>query len=193
MHTMKDSRSSSFPVVCGTALWLLLGSLSAPAAEPVLAGELQLQPASLTLSQPRQPHSILVSGTNADGQIIDLTGSASFTSADEKIAVVDSFGWVKPIAVGKTTITIKAAGKSATLPVSVDLKLGPKTISFRHDVMPVFSRGGCNSGACHGYSLGKNGFKLSLRGGDETADYASLTRRRDVRHPRQLDSRRRSQ
>ena len=29
--------------------------------------------------------------------------------------------------------------------------------------MPVFSKAGCNAGACHGYSLGKNGFKLSLR------------------------------
>jgi hypothetical protein len=171
---MKDSRSLSFPVVYGTAFWLLLSSFSVRSAEPVLTGELQLQPSALTLSHPRQPHSILVSSV-ADGLSLDLTGSASFASADEKIAVVDSFGWVKPIATGKTTITIKTAGKSATLPVTVDLKPGPKPISFRHDVMPVFSRGGCNSGACHGYSLGKNGFKLSLRGGDEKADYDSLT------------------
>src|SRR5205085_2715154 len=51
----------------------------------------------------------------------------------------------------------------------------PLPYSFRHEIMPVFSKGGCNSGGCHGYSLGKNGFKLSLRGGDEAADYLSLT------------------
>ncbi len=172
---MKDPRFPSFPVVCGTAFWLLLGALSVHSAEPVLTGELQLQPAALTLVQPRQPHSILVGGVSADGLTLDLTGSAGFASADDKIAVVDSFGWVHPVASGKTIVTIKAAGKSVSLPVSVDLKPATKPISFRHDVMPVFSKGGCNSGACHGYSLGKNGFKLSLRGGNDVADYDSLT------------------
>src|SRR5213075_590005 len=90
------------------------------------------------------------------------------------IAVVDAFGWVRPVASGKTSITITAAGKSATLPVTVELK--PTTpVSCRHEVMPVFSKGGCNMGACHGYSLGKNGFKLSLRGADPEKDYLALT------------------
>ena len=31
-------------------------------------------------------------------------------------------------------------------------------------------------GACHGYSLGKNGFKLSLRGQDANQDYPSIVR-----------------
>ena len=39
-------------------------------------------------------------------------------------------------------------------------------VSFRHDVMPVLSRAGCNQGACHGNLNGKGGFKLSLRGED---------------------------
>ena len=42
--------------------------------------------------------------------------------------------------------------------------------------MPVLSRAGCNTGACHGYSLGKNGFKLSLRGADPELDYLAITR-----------------
>lgn len=48
--------------------------------------------------------------------------------------------------------------------------------SFRHEVMAVLTRAGCNQGGCHGYSLGKNGFKLSLRGEDPDADYQALTR-----------------
>ncbi len=47
---------------------------------------------------------------------------------------------------------------------------------FRHDVMAVLSKAGCNTGACHGNQNGKNGFKLSLRGEDPTADLVSLTR-----------------
>ena len=52
------------------------------------------------------------------------------------------------------------------------------------------ARAGCNTGACHGYSLGKNGFKLSLRG---AGPGARLPRHHQglVRPPRQLRSRRR--
>jgi hypothetical protein len=49
-------------------------------------------------------------------------------------------------------------------------------IRFDTQVMPVLSRAGCNSGACHGNLNGKNGFKLSLRGQDAAADYLALSR-----------------
>src|SRR6185437_8918127 len=42
--------------------------------------------------------------------------------------------------------------------------------------MAVLSRAGCNAGACHGNLNGKGGFKLSLRGEDAAADFATLTR-----------------
>jgi Protein of unknown function (DUF1553)/Protein of unknown function (DUF1549) len=48
--------------------------------------------------------------------------------------------------------------------------------SFRNDVIPVMSKVGCNSGACHGAAAGKNGFKLTLRGYDPEEDYNTLTR-----------------
>jgi len=49
-------------------------------------------------------------------------------------------------------------------------------ISFRHDVMAVLSKAGCNAGVCHGNLHGKGGFKLSLRGEDPAADFATLVR-----------------
>jgi hypothetical protein len=48
--------------------------------------------------------------------------------------------------------------------------------SFRNQVLPVLTKMGCNSGACHGASAGKGGLKLSLRGYDAEADHAALTR-----------------
>jgi len=64
----------------------------------------------------------------------------------------------------------------------------PVQASFRNDVMSVLSRGGCNSGACHGNLNGKGGFRLSLRGEDAEIDFATLTRdmlgrRIDVQRP----------
>jgi hypothetical protein len=55
-----------------------------------------------------------------------------------------------------------------------DLAAAP--VSFRNDVMAVLSRAGCNQGACHGNQNGKGGFKLSLRGEDPAADFATLSR-----------------
>ncbi|HTP32943.1 MAG TPA: DUF1553 domain-containing protein [Candidatus Acidoferrales bacterium] len=52
----------------------------------------------------------------------------------------------------------------------------PSTPSFRNDVIPVLTKMGCNSGACHGALAGKNGFKLTLRGYDPETDYDTLTR-----------------
>lgn len=52
-----------------------------------------------------------------------------------------------------------------------------KQPSFRHHVMAVLSRAGCNMGTCHGNANGKGGLKLSLRGQDADADYDTLTRK----------------
>jgi hypothetical protein len=48
--------------------------------------------------------------------------------------------------------------------------------SFLNDVMPLFTRYGCNQGACHGKGAGQNGFRLSLRGYAPELDYDYLTR-----------------
>src|SRR6202011_5480548 len=47
---------------------------------------------------------------------------------------------------------------------------------FENDVLPLFSRFGCNSSGCHGKAEGQNGFKLSVFGFDPAADYAALTK-----------------
>lgn len=58
---------------------------------------------------------------------------------------------------------------------------GPDGWSFRNHVQPVLTKYGCNSGACHGSSAGKNGFKLTLRGYDPDTDHAVLTRQAAAR------------
>ena len=48
--------------------------------------------------------------------------------------------------------------------------------SFAEDIVPAFTRLGCNQGACHGKNDGRNGFKLSLRGYAPDWDYERLMR-----------------
>lgn len=138
-----------------------------------LSGNIHVSPAALKLIHHRHEHSLTISGRTADGFAIDLTQQATLTSADPTIATVEN-GWVKPLKSGQTQITVQAAGQTAQVPVTVELPPTERPFSFRHEVMPVLSKGGCNMGACHGYSLGKNGFKLSLRGGEATQDYQAV-------------------
>lgn len=48
--------------------------------------------------------------------------------------------------------------------------------AFSRHIVPLFSRLGCNSGACHGAVKGQNGFRLSLFGADPAADHERLVR-----------------
>jgi hypothetical protein len=60
-------------------------------------------------------------------------------------------------------------------------------ISFRNHVIPVLTKMGCNSGACHGSAAGKNGFGLTLRGYDPAADYDAIARHAGGRRINRLE------
>lgn len=153
----------------------LLMPLATSADQPALVGELQAHPAQIKLDHRRHPHSVIVTGRTADGQLVDLTSQATFASSNDEVVEPSLLGWMQPRGNGTANVTISAAGKSAKVDIEVALPEAAKPHSFRHDVMPVLSKAACNQGSCHGYSLGKNGFKLSLRGSDAAFDFASLT------------------
>ena len=66
----------------------------------------------------------------------------------------------------------QAAGENA---------LETKVVEFKNDLIPVFTKMGCNAGACHGAAIGRGGFKLSLFGGNPDADYESIVHRAGAR------------
>ncbi|MFO1000986.1 MAG: DUF1549 domain-containing protein [Planctomycetaceae bacterium] len=47
-------------------------------------------------------------------------------------------------------------------------------IHFDTEIVPVLTKAGCNSGACHGAAAGRAAFKLSLFGSDPEADYFAI-------------------
>ena len=48
------------------------------------------------------------------------------------------------------------------------------TVEFDNAIIPVLTKAGCNTGACHGAEVGRGGFNLSLYGGDPKFDYRSI-------------------
>jgi hypothetical protein len=88
---------------------------------------------------------------------------------------------LRPVANGTGTAKAVYAGHEAAIEVTVAGADQHPPVSFRHDVMPVFMRGGCNAGGCHGSARGKDGFRLSLFGFDPEGDHFRLTREQAVR------------
>ena len=58
-----------------------------------------------------------------------------------------------------------------TLPAAAE---DDRKLSFRHDVLPVLSKAGCNGGGCHGALAGKGGFRLSLNAYDPATDHYNI-------------------
>ena len=54
---------------------------------------------------------------------------------------------------------------------------GDKTVDFKNDLIPMFTKLGCNAGKCHGSAIGRGDFKLSLYGGTPEADYNQIVRK----------------
>jgi hypothetical protein len=152
---------------------LLLGCL--PAA-PCAAAQLKLYPADISLTGPRTAQQLLVVEDESGGASADRTSGAKFITGNPNVATVDESGLVRPVGDGETTVTATANGKSAVAKVRVTKAKDPSPPNFRNDVLPILTRAGCNSGACHGALAGKGGLKLSLRGYDPDADHFVLTR-----------------
>ena len=49
-------------------------------------------------------------------------------------------------------------------------------LNFTNQVVPVFTKLGCNSGGCHGKLAGQNGFRLSLLGFEPDLDFMTLVK-----------------
>ena len=52
-----------------------------------------------------------------------------------------------------------------------------EAVDFKNDLIPMFTKLGCNAGSCHGSAIGRGDFKLSLYGGTPKADYDEIVRR----------------
>lgn len=52
----------------------------------------------------------------------------------------------------------------------------PRRLNFANDIVPILTKGSCNSGGCHGKASGQNGFKLSLLGFEPEEDYEHIVK-----------------
>lgn len=138
--------------------------------------KLEAFPKDINLEKKRDSQSVVVMATYDDDTTLDVTQNATFTFGDSSLVALKTRSHFTPVKDGKTQLSIKVADKKVELPVTVTHAAEDRPISFNLDVMPVFMREGCNTGACHGSARGQDGFMLSLFGYDPDGDHFRLTR-----------------
>jgi len=142
--------------------------------------EVRVYPKSVVLETERDFHGVLVKAVYQDDTTQDVTRFATLKLHQEGVAAIEG-NKLRPVADGSTVLDVLYAGQTLEVPVSVAGATAPRPISFNLDVMPVFMREGCNTGACHGSAQGMDGFMLSLYGYDPAGDYFRTTREQNGR------------
>jgi hypothetical protein len=172
------------------ALILLGGRLDAADLydkEPVKTDDVVLPKPAEVVSLTSRPTNIVLKGMDDAQQLVisaalagerqqDLSGDVKYEVADPKVARVSTSGRVMPLANGSTEITANFGDKVVKVAVraeSCDVNL---PIHFGNQIVPIFTKLGCNSGGCHGKASGQNGFKLSLLGFEPEVDYNALVK-----------------
>jgi hypothetical protein len=164
---------------CWTAL-LLLSSAAIGRADEVAYQSVRIEPPTTkgySLRGRDARLQLLVTGEVAGGRLDDVTSKTTFAAEPAGILQIDSTGLVTPLADGDATVTTQTPGApAASAVVHVSGVQTQQPINFKNQIIPVFTKLGCNGGGCHGKASGQNGFKLSLLGFFPENDYEYLVK-----------------
>jgi len=120
---------------------------------------------------------LLLTSTPTSGTQLDLTRQARFECEPAGIVAIDAMGLVTPIAPGSATITAHVDGYApVSTPIQVQWSEQDERVNFPNQIVPIFTKFGCNGGGCHGKIAGQNGFRLSLLGSEPSEDFEHLVR-----------------
>src|SRR5262245_57801785 len=152
-----------------------LAAADAPLPSPGDVKALAIHPEKVTLTGADAAAQLVVTATLADGRLVDLTHDVKYAVADGTAAVLPG-GRVLPRADGTTEIVATFGDKTARVPLEITALDENLPLNFANQVVPVFTKLGCNSGGCHGKLAGQNGFRLSLLGFEPELDYATIAK-----------------
>jgi Protein of unknown function (DUF1549)/Protein of unknown function (DUF1553) len=138
---------------------------------------------------------LVVSAADRAGKVTphsdDLTSQAKYESTAPRVVRVDDNGSITVVGNGSAEIRISVETLHGTLtaniPVHVQDVESHPLLGYARDIAPIFSKAGCNMGACHAAQYGQAGFKLSVFGFEPPADHANIVRDRSERRVNFLD------
>jgi hypothetical protein len=148
----------------------------APLPKPSDIKALTVKPDNVVLKGLDDASQLIVTAELTSGALVDLTHDVKYVFPDEKVAKANSAGRVVPVANGATSLAIRFGDKNISIPVKAESCDVDLPINFTNQIVPIFTKLGCNSGGCHGKASGQNGFRLSLLGFEPDIDYTSLVK-----------------
>jgi hypothetical protein len=120
---------------------------------------------------------LVVTGEFAGGKLRDLTRDVVYQAEPADVVSISDSGLVTPLREGRAQITVRhAQGQSAAIAVTVTHLMEDVAVNFPNQIVPIFTKYGCNGGGCHGKASGQNGFRLSLLGFEPDEDYEHLVK-----------------
>jgi hypothetical protein len=161
------------------ALTVLLSASPVRADEPqsITVATGRSKDGTFTLAGRDAGQQLLVTGHYADGRVRDLTDRVTYTANPPGTVAIDANGYVTARREGQAVIKVEAPdGVQATVTVEVTHLIEDVPVHFQSEVVPVFTKLGCNAGGCHGKAGGQNGFRLSLLGFEPAEDYEYLVK-----------------
>lgn len=147
-----------------------------PPPNPADIVSVEAYPPKVTLKGIDDAAQLIITGKLKDGRLIDLTSDVKWSVADAKLASVTTTGRATPQQNGSSEIIATYGDKTAKIPLTVSHLGENLPINFPNQVVPVFTKLGCNSGGCHGKASGQNNFRLSLLGFEPELDYVTLVK-----------------
>ena len=137
--------------------------------------ELRVYPPDIRLNSSRDWQTVVAQAVYQNGVTEDVTDQLKLSLEGPGISQIDG-NRLLPKLNGEAKLKVQFQGFTNEVPVHVGAVEQRPKLSFTNDVMPVFSKAGCNAGSCHGAARGKDGFRLSLYGFDPKGDYHRITR-----------------
>jgi hypothetical protein len=120
---------------------------------------------------------LLTTAKSDAGMLLDVTRQVTYETEPAGIVKVTHNGLVIPLKDGTATVSARTTnGLAAGIKVVVEKYSDVPLINFPNQIVPIFTKNGCNGGGCHGKSGGQNGFKLSLLGFEPQEDFEHLVK-----------------
>jgi len=152
----------------------------APAPAAVAYKSLAVYPPAIKISASNDLQHVIAVAIRSDGITIDVSDQVQWKLENPAVAKLENLV-IYPVADGATQLVVSFNGLEARSTLEITQSQTPRTVGFERDVLPIFTKVGCNTGSCHGAARGKDGFRLSLFGFDPLGDYQRITREIGIR------------
>jgi hypothetical protein len=182
-ETRSDSMVRAIRILAlGALAAMLLPAPSAKAAVVPTAGltRIAFQPRAAKLSGRGVSQRFMIFGYYADGRVRDVTSLAKVVKTGPGGVTLRGNRLTSTLD-GALKLTATVAGRTAAMSVTVQDANTPQEWSFANEIVPIFTKAGCNTGGCHGSPSGRGSFRLSLFGYEPDYDYDQIIKERNGR------------